>query len=64
MKGWIIMAQYFAPAQDVFSRHGTSLPFQDSVESANALFRKGYSWDDIRAALARYGQDDKYDYNA
>ena len=25
-------------------------------KAANALFRKGYSWDSIRAALARYGQ--------
>jgi len=32
-------------------------------KAANALFRKGYSWSDIRAALARYGQgdDDYYD---
>lgn len=27
-------------------------------KAANALFRKGYSWSDIRAALARYGQYD------
>ena len=26
-------------------------------KAANALFRKGYSWNDIRAALSRYGQD-------
>ncbi len=30
-------------------------------KAANALFRKGYSWDDIRAALARYGAaEDEY----
>ena len=29
-------------------------------KAANALFRKGYSWSDIRAALARYGSDDDY----
>lgn len=29
-------------------------------KAANALFRKGYSWTDIRAALARYGADDDY----
>lgn len=29
-------------------------------KAANALFRKGYSWSDIRAALARYGSDDEY----
>lgn len=31
--------------------------------AANALFRKGYSWNDIRAALARYGagEDEYYD---
>ena len=30
--------------------------------AANALFRKGYSWDDIHAALARYGAaDDDYE---
>ena len=27
-------------------------------KAANALFRKGYSWSDIRAALARYGAED------
>ena len=27
-------------------------------KAANALYRKGYSWSDIRAAMARYGQDD------
>lgn len=27
-------------------------------KAANALYRKGYSWNDIRAALARYGADD------
>ena len=27
-------------------------------KAAAALFRKGYSWDDIRAALNRYGADD------
>ena len=27
-------------------------------KAANALFRKGYNWADIRAALARYGSDD------
>lgn len=26
--------------------------------AANALFRRGYSWEDIRAALARYGGAD------
>lgn len=26
--------------------------------AANALYRKGYSWSDIRSALARYGADD------
>ena len=26
-------------------------------KAAAALFRKGYSWEDIRAALRRYGQD-------
>lgn len=26
-------------------------------KAANALFRKGYSWSDIRAAMERYGQD-------
>ena len=29
-------------------------------KAANALFRKGYSWSDIRAALARYGAEDDY----
>lgn len=31
--------------------------------AANALFRRGYSWEDIRAALARYGgaDDDIYE---
>ena len=28
-------------------------------KAAAALFRKGYSWEDIRAALRRYGQDDE-----
>lgn len=27
-------------------------------KAANALFRKGYNWADIRAALERYGSDD------
>ena len=27
-------------------------------KAANALFRKGYNWSDIRAALERYGADD------
>lgn len=27
-------------------------------KAANALFRKGYSWEDIRAALSRYGTED------
>jgi len=26
--------------------------------AASFLFRRGYSWNDIRAALARYGADD------
>lgn len=32
-------------------------------KAANALYRRGYSWEDIRAALARYGEadDDLYD---
>ena len=29
-------------------------------KAANALFRKGYSWSDIRAALARYGAEDDH----
>lgn len=29
-------------------------------KAANALFRKGYPWTDIRAALARYGAEDEY----
>ena len=29
-------------------------------KAANALFRKGYSWSDIRAALARYGAEDDF----
>ncbi len=30
-------------------------------KAANALFRKGYAWSDIRAALTRYGaEDDEY----
>ena len=29
-------------------------------KAANALFRKGYSWSDIRAALARYGAEEDY----
>ena len=28
-------------------------------KAAAALFRRGYSWDDIRAALRRYGADDE-----
>ena len=28
-------------------------------KAAAALFRKGYSWDDIRAAMRRYGADDE-----
>ncbi len=28
-------------------------------KAANALFRRGYSWEDIRAALERYGQNDE-----
>ncbi len=28
-------------------------------KAAAALFRKGYSWDDIRAALRRYGAEDE-----
>lgn len=30
-------------------------------KAANALFRKGYDWADIRAALERYGAEDEYD---
>jgi len=29
-------------------------------KAANALYRKGYSWNDIRAALARYGAEEDY----
>lgn len=29
-------------------------------KAANALFRKGYSWGEIRAALARYGAEEDY----
>lgn len=29
-------------------------------KAANFLFRKGYSWTEIRAALARYGAGDEY----
>ena len=29
-------------------------------KAVNALFRKGYSWSDIRAALARYGAEDDW----
>ena len=32
-------------------------------KAANALFRKGYSWSDIRAALARYGADNEEYYD-
>ena len=31
---------------------------KETQKAANALFRKGYSWSDIRAALARYGADE------
>lgn len=34
---------------------------REREKAAAALFRKGYSWEDIRAALARYGQPDEYD---
>lgn len=34
---------------------------KEREKAAAALFRKGYSWDDIRAALARYGQEDELD---
>ena len=30
-------------------------------KAANALFRKGYSWDEIRGALSRYGADEEMD---
>lgn len=30
-------------------------------KAAAALFRKGYSWEDIRSALGRYGAEDEYE---
>lgn len=32
-------------------------------KAANFLYRKGYSWTEIRAALARYGADEDDDYD-
>ena len=31
---------------------------KEREKAANALYRKGYSWEDIRAAMARYGAED------
>ena len=31
---------------------------KEREKAANALFRRGFSWDEIRAAMRRYGQDD------
>ncbi len=32
---------------------------REREKAAAALFRRGYSWDDIRAAMRRYGADDE-----
>jgi len=60
------LAEYPDPTETIDRLLAARLRGKDASDrkerdkAASALFRKGYSWDSIRAALARYGQDEEY----